>query len=141
MPDHLFLHFVLPYRVNTENIEDSRGILHEALAERTKSLSMADAILETNYWCHEKATYIGSDLRTISPLTMIRNARGRCGEESTLAVAALRSIGIPARQVYTPRWAHCDDNHAWVEAWADGKWYYFGACEPEARLNQGWFSP
>ncbi|MCJ8013241.1 transglutaminase domain-containing protein [Paenibacillus sp. KQZ6P-2] len=141
VPDHLFLHFVLPYRVNTENIEDSRGMLYEALADRTKSLSMADAILETNYWCHEKATYIGSDLRTISPLTMIRNARGRCGEESTLAVAALRSIGIPARQVYTPRWAHCDDNHAWVEAWADGTWYYIGACEPEARLNQGWFSP
>jgi len=141
VPDHLFLHFVLPYRVNTENIEDSRGILYSELAERTAHLSMADAILETNYWCHEKANYIGSDLRTISPLTMIRNARGRCGEESTLAVAALRSIGIPARQVYTPRWAHCDDNHAWVEAWADGKWHYIGACEPEARLDQGWFSP
>ena len=56
-------------------------------------------------------------------------------------MAALRSIGIPARQVYTPRWAHCDSNHAWVEAWADGQWYYIGACEPEARLNQGWFSP
>ncbi|MFC4101578.1 transglutaminase domain-containing protein [Paenibacillus xanthanilyticus] len=141
VPDHLFLHFVLPYRVNTENIEDSRGILHAQLAERTKRLTMADAILETNYWCHEKATYIGSDLRTLSPLSMIRNARGRCGEESTLAVAALRSIGIPARQVYTPRWAHCDDNHAWVEAWADGQWHYFGACEPEARLDQGWFTP
>lgn len=141
VPDHLFLHFVLPYRVNTEDIEDSRGILYSELADRTKQLSMADAILETNYWCHEKAVYIGSDLRTISPLTMIRNARGRCGEESTLAVAALRSIGIPARQVYTPRWAHCDDNHAWVEAWADGKWYYIGACEPEPLLNQGWFSP
>lgn len=141
VPDHLFLHFVLPYRVNTENIEDSRGILYRELADRTAHLSMEEAILETNYWCHEKANYIGSDLRTISPLTMIRNARGRCGEESTLAVAALRSIGIPARQVYTPRWAHCDDNHAWVEAWADGKWHYIGACEPEARLNQGWFSP
>lgn len=76
MPDHLFLHFVLPYRVNTENIEDSRGILYSELAERTAHLSMEDAILETNYWCHEKANYIGSDLRTISPLTMIRNARG-----------------------------------------------------------------
>ncbi|MGN7411285.1 transglutaminase domain-containing protein [Paenibacillus sp. SAF-068] len=141
IPDHLFLHFVLPYRINTENIEDFRGLIYDELAERTAKLSMADAILETNYWCHEKATYIGSDLRTISPLTMIRNARGRCGEESTLAVAALRSIGIPARQVYTPRWAHCDSNHAWVEAWADGQWYYIGACEPEARLNQGWFSP
>ncbi|WP_145146358.1 transglutaminase domain-containing protein [Paenibacillus xylanexedens] len=141
VPDHLFLHFVLPYRINTENIEDFRGLMYDELAERTTKLSMADAILETNYWCHEKATYIGSDLRTISPLTMIRNARGRCGEESTLAVAALRSIGIPARQVYTPRWAHGDSNHAWVEAWADGQWYYIGACEPEARLNQGWFSP
>ncbi|MFD2614939.1 transglutaminase domain-containing protein [Paenibacillus gansuensis] len=141
VPDPLFLHFVLPYRVNTENIEDSRGILFRELAERTKGLPMASAILETNYWCHEKATYIGSDLRTVSPLTMLRTARGRCGEESTLAVAALRSIGIPARQVYTPRWAHCDDNHAWVEAWADGTWHYLGACEPEARLDQGWFSP
>lgn len=141
VPDDLFLHFVLPYRVNTENIEDSRGILYRELAERTAHLSMAEAILETNYWCQEKATYIGSDLRTLSPLSMIRNARGRCGEESTLAVAALRSIGIPARQVYTPRWAHCDDNHAWVEAWADGQWHYIGACEPEARLDQGWFTP
>ncbi|HBU80691.1 MAG TPA: transglutaminase domain-containing protein [Paenibacillus sp.] len=141
VPDHLFLHFVLPYRINTENIEDFRGIIFDELAGRTAKLSMADAILETNYWCHEKATYIGSDLRTISPLTMIRNARGRCGEESTLAVAALRSIGIPARQVYTPRWAHSDSNHAWVEAWADGQWYYIGACEPEAGLNQGWFTP
>jgi len=141
VPDHLFLHFVLPYRVNSESIDDSRRILFNELAERTANLSMTEAILETNYWCHEKATYMGSDFRTISPLTLMRNARGRCGEESTLVVSALRSIGIPARQCYTPRWAHCDDNHAWVEAWADGQWVYIGACEPEVRLNQGWFSP
>lgn len=59
------------------------------------------------------------------------------GEESTFLVAALRSVGIPARQVYTPRWAHTDDNHAWVEAWADGKWYFLGACEPEPVLISG----
>ncbi|MBW4082583.1 transglutaminase-like domain-containing protein [Paenibacillus sp. S150] len=140
VPDGLFLHYVLPLRINNENLEDYQGVIYGELAERTAGLSMADAILEVNYWCHEKATYTGSDLRTLSPLGMIRSARGRCGEESTLAVAALRSIGIPARQCYTPRWAHCDDNHAWVEAWADGKWHYIGACEPEARLDEGWFS-
>lgn len=140
VPDGLFLHYVLPLRINNENLEDYGGVLYAELAPRTVGLTMQEAILETNYWCHEKATYIGSDLRTLSPLAMIRNARGRCGEESTLAVAALRSIGIPARQCYTPRWAHCDDNHAWVEAWADGKWHYIGACEPEARLDEGWFS-
>ncbi|KAB4157891.1 transglutaminase domain-containing protein, partial [Bacteroides uniformis] len=47
---------------------------------------------------------------------------------------------IPARQVYTPRWAHTDDNHAWVEAWADGKWHFLGACEPEPVLDLGWFN-
>ena len=52
----------------------------------------------------------------------------------------MRAIGIPARQVYTPRWAHTDDNHAWVEAWADGTWYFLGACEPEAVLNLAWFN-
>lgn len=50
----------------------------------------------------------------------MKTAYGRCGEESTFTVAALRSVGIPARQVYTPRWAHTDDNHAWVEAWVNG---------------------
>ena len=27
-----------------------------------------------------------------------------------------------------------------VEAWVDGKWYFFGACEPEPVLNLGWFN-
>ncbi|MDQ0918835.1 transglutaminase domain-containing protein [Paenibacillus sp. V4I5] len=139
VPDHEFLHFVLPYRVNNENIEDSRGWFFGQLVDRVKNLSMEQAVLEINHWCHEKATYVGCDPRTVSPLTMVRNTLGRCGEQSTLLVAALRSLCIPARQCYTPRWAHCDSNHAWVEAWADGKWYFLGACEPEPRLNEGWF--
>ena len=73
-------------------------------------------------------------------MAAVKTAYGRCGEDSTFTVAALRSVGIPARQVYTPRWAHTDDNHAWVEAWVDGKWYFLGACEPEPVLNLGWFN-
>ncbi|MFC5467382.1 transglutaminase-like domain-containing protein [Cohnella suwonensis] len=139
IPDLLFFHFVLPYRVNNENIEEVRLPLFEEIYPRVKGMSMADAILETNHWCHEKANYMANDRRTVSPLTLIRTALGRCGEQSTLAVSALRSIGIPARQCYTPLWAHCDSNHAWVEAWADGAWHFLGACEPEPRLDRGWF--
>ncbi|MBW5448514.1 transglutaminase domain-containing protein [Cohnella sp. CFH 77786] len=139
IPDPLFFHFVLPYRVNNENIEDHRLRLFEDIYPRVQGMSMAEAILETNHWCHEKANYAPNDRRTVSPLTLMRTALGRCGEQSTLAVAALRSIGIPARQVYTPRWAHCDSNHAWVEAWEDGTWHFLGACEPEPRLDRGWF--
>ena len=140
VPDREWRHFVLPVRVNNENLDMSRTAFYDELKDRVKGMSMKDAILEVNHWCHEKVAYQPSDARTSSPLATVSNALGRCGEESTFAVAALRSVGIPARQVYTPRWAHTDDNHAWVEAWADGKWYFLGACEPEAVLNLGWFN-
>lgn len=140
VPEREFKHFVLPVRVNNENLDMSRIVFYDELRDRVKNLSMKDAILEINHWCHEKVTYQPSDGRTSSPLSSVSQAIGRCGEESTFTVAALRAMGIPARQVYTPRWAHTDDNHAWVEAWADGNWYFLGACEPAADLNMAWFN-
>ncbi len=140
VPESVFLHFVLPNRVNNENLDSFRIVCYEELKKRVEGLSMYKAALEVNHWCHEKVTYKGSDERTSSPLSSMRYSFGRCGEESTFTVSALRMVGIPARQVYTPRWAHSDDNHAWVEVWVDGKWYFMGACEPEPDLNMGWFA-
>ncbi len=140
VPERLFRHFVLPLRVNNENLDTSRTVFYSELKPRVEGMTMREAILEVNHWCHEKLTYRPSDARTLSPLSSAKSTFGRCGEEATFTVAALRSIGIPARQVYTPRWAHTDDNHAWVEAWADGKWYFLGACEPEPVLDLGWFN-
>ncbi len=140
VPELLFRHFVVPIRVNNEALDNARSVFYNELKDRIKGMSMMDAIIEVNHWCHEKVTYQPSDARTSAPLATLKTATGRCGEESTFAVAALRAVGIPARQVYTPRWAHTDDNHAWVEAWADGKWYFVGACEAEPVLNRGWFN-
>lgn len=140
VPDREWTYFVLPTRINNEPLDSARLVFYDEIKPRLKGLSMADAILEVNHWTHEKASYQPSDGRTRSPQQTVAAAIGRCGEESTFLVAALRAMGIPARQVYTPRWAHTDDNHAWVEAWADGKWYFLGACEPEPVLNLGWFN-
>ncbi len=140
IPDDIFNHFVLPIRVNNENLDTARLVFQHELLPRVSGMKLYDAVLEVNHWCHEKVNYQPSDGRTSSPLATVRTSWGRCGEESTLLVAALRSVGIPARQVYTPRWAHTDDNHAWVEAWVDGSWYFLGACEPEPVLNLGWFN-
>jgi len=140
IPEREFRHFVLPPRVNNEDLDTARAVFFRELKPRLEGLSMQDAILEVNHWCHEHVTYRPTNARTLSPLATYRTAYGRCGEESVFTVAALRSVGIPARQVYTPRWAHTDDNHAWVEAWADGRWYFLGACEPEPILNMGWFN-
>ena len=140
VPVREFMHFVLPVRVNNENLDNSREVFYKELKERVQDLSMREAVLEVNHWCHEKVTYTPSDIRTSSPLATVRTAYGRCGEESTFTVAALRAVGIPARQVYTPRWAHTDNNHAWVEAWVDGEWHFLGACEPEPVLDLAWFN-
>ena len=140
VPEREVRHFVFPVRVNNENLDSSRYVFFEELAPRIKNMSMREAVLEVNHWCHEKAVYMPSDRRTSSPLATVKTAYGRCGEESTLLVAALRAVGIPARQVYTPRWAHTDSNHAWVEAWVDGEWCFLGACEPEPVLNLAWFN-
>lgn len=140
IPENIFRHFVLPIRVNTETLDTARLVFYKDLKDRVAGLSMENAVLEVNHWCHEHVIYRSTDDRTSSPLNCVKTTFGRCGEESTLLVTALRSVGIPARQCYTPRWAHCDDNHAWVEAWVDGVWKYLGACEPESELNKGWFT-
>ena len=140
IPEDIWYHFVLPVRSNNETIDDFRTTYYEELRDRVKGMTMHDAALEVNHWLHEKVTYEPSDSRTSAPAATIRTAKGRCGEESVLGVAAMRAVGIPARQVYTPRWAHTDDNHAWVEVWIDGKWYFLGACEPEPELNRAWFN-
>lgn len=141
LDEELFYHYVLFPRVNDEDLSFHREIFRSALWERVRSLpSTEEMALEVNRWCHEIASYEMQDDRTASPLTVYRSGSGRCGEESGFLVSALRSVGIPARQVYSPRWAHCDDNHAWVEALCDGVWRFLGACEPEPVIDRGWFN-
>lgn len=140
LPEDIFVHYVLACRVNSEDLTDCRPFFHEKLKDRVAGLSLPEAVLEVNYWCAENATYESTDIRTASPMTMYRSGKGRCGEESTFAVTACRSVGIAARQVYAPRWAHCDDNHAWAEVYLNGEWHFFGACEPEEVLDKGWFT-
>lgn len=141
LEQELFDHYVLCPRVNDEELSFYGKTFFDALWQRIAPMDTMEArILEVNRWCGEMANYQMHDDRTASALTVYRNGSGRCGEESVFLVAALRSVGIPARQVYAPRWAHCDDNHAWVEAWCDGNWRFLGACEPEPVLDRGWFN-
>ena len=139
-PEDVFRHFVLVYRVNNENLDTARMVFYRELKDRVKGMTIEEAALEVNHWCHEHVAYRASDSRTSAPLATMRTSLGRCGEESTFTVTAMRAVGIPARQCYTPRWAHCDDNHAWVEVYVNGEWKFLGACEPDPRLNMGWFS-
>lgn len=140
VPWDIRLWYVLFPRVNNEELSDCRGLFYKEIAPRTVDMDMQDTAIETNYWCAEQATYRTTDDRTASAIAVYNQGYGRCGEESVFGVSALRSIGIPARQVYVPWWSHCDDNHAWVEIYTGSGWKFLGACEPEPVLNRGWFT-
>lgn len=140
VPPELFFDYVLPPRVNNEWPDGARPWLRRELTDLVKGKSLTDTALAVNRWCRSRAVYAPADDRTIAPLGMCHRTRGRCGEESTLLTAALRAVGVPARQVYAPRWSHCDDNHAWVEFFDGSHWRYMGACEPEETPDVGWFT-
>lgn len=138
--EDLFRRYVAEDRVNDEPLEDFRPIFFRELWPRVAHLSPEKAALEVNLWCAEHVAYRFNDSPTAGALTVYERGHGRCGEESVFTVAALRSVGFLARQVYVPRWSHCDDNHAWVEVLVEGEWRYLGACEPELELDRGWFT-
>ena len=115
-------------RVNNEHLDSARVVFYKELKDRVKTLSLQDAILEVNHWCHEKAIYTPSDARTSSPLATVRTAYGRCGDGIHISGCRSPFGGHSGATGIYSRWAHTDDNHAWVEAWADGKWYFLGTC-------------
>ncbi len=139
IPLDVYLDFALPYRVNDESPFLDGEFFTDILKDEVKDKTLEEAIKCVNYRCLSFATYAPADDRTKNALAVYKTGLGRCGEESVLLVTALRSVGIPARQVYSPYWVHCDDNHAWVEAFDGEKWRYLGACEPEDVLDTGWF--
>jgi len=168
LTDDLFNHYVLPHRVSQEPVDlrlhdvpgdkewmnpnvqqDSqpthasywREILAAELWPRVKDLPMYEAAMEVNRWCWEWSGFSSnSSARDQGPLTTLQRELGRCEEGVILYVSAARAVGIPARACYTPYWAVNDNNHAWVEVWADGRWWYLGGGELGKELNHAWFS-
>ena len=140
VPEDIFLHHVFYPRVNSEDLVDCREFFAAMVEPEIRGLPGREAALAVNRWCARQMTYETTDTRSMNPVTCYFCGLGRCGEESTFGVTALRSVGIPARQIYVPWWSHCDDNHAWVEVYVEGNWHFLGACEPEPILDRGWFN-
>ncbi len=141
LPRETWLHFVVPHRVSQEPLQPWRRILQAELAPVVAPYeSMEEAALAVNRWCREQATYISTSGRDMGPLTTMKRGLGRCEEEMILTICAMRAAGIPARTCSTPYWTFTDDNHAWVEVWADNGWYYAESCDDRRCLNDAWFS-
>jgi hypothetical protein len=140
IPDDVFLHYVLPYRVTQEPISDWRAMFYDSLYPRVKSCTtMTQLALEVNKWCGERVKYKPNAPRDQGPLQTLKSGWGRCEEMVIVHICACRAMGLPAREAYTPYWSTGESNHAWSEVWIDGRWNYMGAAEPAPLLNNAWF--
>lgn len=141
IPDDVFLHSVLPNFITQEPFEKFREYLYPLLKPLLEGCeSMEDAALELNRWCGKRFRYKPTQRRDQGVFESLKRGYGRCEEMMILYIAAARTVSIPARVASTPLWSTCDSNHAWVEVWCDGKWFYLGACEPADSLNTAWFT-
>jgi transglutaminase-like putative cysteine protease/tetratricopeptide (TPR) repeat protein len=138
MPEEIFLHYVLPYRCAEEPIEAYRKYFYEQLDPIVSQLTnLADVAHQVNLWLgsprakgNPRVRFVPTEARDQGPLETLRAGYGRCEEMMIVYMASARSVGVPCRSAWTPYWAICDNNHAWVEVWIDGYWKPLGGCEP-----------
>ena len=97
---------------------------HPTIVAKATELTMGaksrwDAVLKIGQWVHQEITYVIAD--TPSAQLALETRKGDCGPHSTLMVAMLRAVDIPARLVgglvYTPVFGGSFGQHAWVEVY------------------------
>ncbi len=120
-----FFHYVLPYRVSQEPIENWRPFFYKKVKEIAGDAeTISEAAKAIWEWTGSCARYKPTQWRDQGPFETLKSGYGRCEELMIFYIDAFRAAGIPARQAYTPYWAHCDDNHAWTERFDDdGNWH------------------
>jgi hypothetical protein len=141
VPDDVYLRYILPPRVSQEPLESFRPYFMRELGPLLTGVeSMEEAAITVNRWCGDHVGFKPTQRRDQGVFETLASGYGRCEEMMIVHISALRSVGIPARQTWTPYWATGDNNHAWTEVWVDGDWHYTGACEPRDALDDAWFN-
>lgn len=139
--EEIFQHFVLPYRVSQEPLEDYREQFYEELKPLIEDIeNIEEAAILVNLWAFEKMTFKQTHGRDQAPLTTTKRGYGRCEEMMIIYISAARCVGIPARPSSVSYWNFTDNNHAWVEVWTPDGWKYLEGAGPSNNLNNTWFT-
>lgn len=144
IPDEVFLNDVLPYASLDETREDWRSFFYpkcKDLVKDAKTTTDAAQAINKGIFNLIKVHYnTGRKAPNQSPSESIKLGMATCTGLSIILVDACRSVGVPARVAGTALWSNKRGNHTWVEIYDDGKWFFTGADEHDAKgLNRGWF--
>jgi hypothetical protein len=120
MSDELFFEYVLPYRVNTEPVEDWLSIYQNQLELNIDSLiksNVADTVLTQllmDKFAHTFWKYFFNFPVNLPPSTLLNLNAGDCAELTALSLFVVRSLGIPVAWDLTPQWSNRSLGHDWA---------------------------
>jgi transglutaminase-like putative cysteine protease/predicted esterase len=144
VPERMFFNDVLPYASLDEPRDPWRveffriasDIVHDC-----KTATEAAQALNRELFKQLNVHYnLGRKRNNQSPKESIEQHMATCTGLAIILVDACRAVGVPARVVGVPEWAHKNGNHTWVEIW-DGDWFFTGADEYDKNgLNHAWFN-
>lgn len=131
-----FCEYLLPYRVGTEMPEEWRTLYYK----RFNYLLQSDTIRTAKDACviinNELIKYpmriATSSMLSIGmrPRTLFNIKFGQCGDYTSLAVYAMRSVGIPVAREIIPHWGRKNGRHVFNVVYNnDGISYNFGGAE------------
>jgi len=113
----VFCEEILPYRVATEKLENWREKALASFADLNRSFKEQPNIT-TIYACSQ-VNYIlprfrlDHDFPPMNYSQSMATARSSCAGMATLAVFAMRALGIPVTMDCTPYWVNHDVGHIW----------------------------
>lgn len=144
LSDTDFEEYILPLRIRYESTAHYQWRSYfrnafEGPTEGTDATSAAQLVLKTmmdRVTLDSESTYTLGYRGDLDPLTTWRGRRGDEVDVAILACAALRSIGIPARLIYTPQIRGSHGGKVWLEYMgSDKKWR---AWAPSLVEPSGW---
>jgi hypothetical protein len=134
IPFDAFCEDILPYRVSTEPLENWRA---KALAsfhdinrsfKKQPDISAAEACAQLNKLLPQFR--IDSDFIPMSYSMLMATTRNTCNGIAATSIFAMRALGIPVTQDYTPLFPHVNTRHSWNAVRdSSGKYISFAGTE------------
>lgn len=116
----VFCHYVLPYRIGEERLDDWRAkyaLPKDEFADYERYIdnySYAYNLTNTRLQWIRSSIYYPSGFLPDFPLSVLEHLKlGTCREYSHLCVALLRAAGIPSAVDFVPQWGNRSLGHEW----------------------------
>ncbi len=138
IPDLLFKQYILNPLIYNETLDSFRLYAHKELFQKVSKLTITDAVVEVGYWCRENIIALHGKPQMGNPLASLNAREVSYLDAVIFQVAAMRSVGIPARLDYVPALAHTDGEFYFIEVWINEKWTIIPVNEPRKILDQTW---